>query len=143
MTSNSWLLALLLLLSLPWTIISDFGNSISTATHVALNTLVTDHLPLGDTDYLTFKLLAGRSYRMTLEATTYKNYYFGTPPMNVLSSGVITTSSFSYVPAQTQDFYLVFGSSIGNSGPYNFAVIDETACSASCTGMEVFLWVSE
>jgi len=121
---------------MPWGIIGDFSNSFSTATPLVLNTLATDNMSGGEDHYAAIKLVMGRSYRITFESTTTQWYWFYNPYVGVVGSGTLTTDSFSYAATQTETYYFIIWGSSGTPASYNLAVIDETACSASCTGID-------
>jgi len=127
----------------------NYAESIGSAILISLNTAVQGTISCGgDVDYFKLQLVAGRTYKISLEALT--SDYFDDHLTFYDSSGSELTynddssgqnAQISYTISSTGTYYVqASGFNGGQCGSYVLAVMDTSSCSDSCASNEILLW---
>ena len=118
----------------------DYGNTIATASLITIGQGISGSIETGgDIDMFKIKLMAGRTYVITMESSfdNHSDLFDGSGTKlaqgtdQIGSNGVIT-----FTPSSTAYYYVqCIAYSSSDTGPYNFATADINTCTDSCTSI--------
>jgi len=143
-------------LFLPKILADDYPNTFASAPLITIGTAISGSIEVsGDVDVFKIKFVAGRTYKITMQAISPPSPGFDDQLILYDSSGSQVDSDddsigknavISYTAPSTDYYYIkakAYYSSGGTStGTYAFAAVDTTSCSPKCTGNEIEALIS-